>query len=745
MNLKILNMTNFGIFRDRTMEFGPGLNLVFGPNESGKTTVVDAIVLALLSRTDKKGAKLKDYPRALKPVKDRYGSEISLHLVAGHDDQELTFPAPETFQDRWDVGWDELRAIFIAREGDLELVKGEPREFRQWWDALKGKLLGFEEEPGQVLKKIGAEAGLTPNLGLTRAQQDRMREVKEKLDWYRENEERIGSLRGLENAHRDLLQQEDRLTKEVDLAKRGLRKAKLLRAKEIYQQMKADQGELLEKHGRYAEEDLHEWKRLQSELQKEQALLEQLGVQKGKEELEHQRAEAEATRLIKRVGTLGAKLRGADNKGAQLDEAVRMQERKRGQGLPGWAPWASWGFAILALILGLYSTDLLFIVCALLAGLALYLTYRLRKTTRMDIQFLRERDKLLGWGRELGLAATSLRDLQRKIEYLRQEKATLTGQQAQLEGHLKKTTDDLKSLTEKEKAKADEMEKIRANIQALREKTGLGGLEELGERVKTKNELQSNVEKTYKSQLKVLLGPDEASWAGSMDELKALEDIQPVEDEKTEDELNRALETCRRDQTAKNEQITQINAKIAAEFKVQRPEEVIWKADDLRQELKDMDILERAGQRVREVFDRLLQRSDAILDDIIGGQRVCDGFSRITGGKYQAVIMEDLVLQVTDAQGERWDFQDLSTGTRDQLLTILRLALAERRLQGKGFLIFDDALVTSDRTRLREQMEMLGQLTQDGWQILFLTAQDEVRQEAERLKELGVDVRLADL
>jgi uncharacterized protein YhaN len=107
--------------------------------------------------------------------------------------------------------------------------------------------------------------------------------------------------------------------------------------------------------------------------------------------------------------------------------------------------------------------------------------------------------------------------------------------------------------------------------------------------------------------------------------------------------------------------------------------------------------------------------------------------------------MKDLILRATDAQGKTWDFQDLSTGTRDQLLTVLRLALAEKRLQGKGFLIFDDALVTSDRTRLREQMEMLGRLTQAGWQILFMTAQDEVRQEAERLAGLGMKVRIVDL
>jgi len=53
--------------------------------------------------------------------------------------------------------------------------------------------------------------------------------------------------------------------------------------------------------------------------------------------------------------------------------------------------------------------------------------------------------------------------------------------------------------------------------------------------------------------------------------------------------------------------------------------------------------------------------------------------------------------------------------------------------------------VNSDRTRLREQMQMLGRLTRDGWQILFLTAQDEVRQEAEQLVGMGVPVKLFDL
>ena len=94
--------------------------------------------------------------------------------------------------------------------------------------------------------------------------------------------------------------------------------------------------------------------------------------------------------------------------------------------------------------------------------------------------------------------------------------------------------------------------------------------------------------------------------------------------------------------------------------------------------------------------------------EIIGGQEVSRSFRKITADRYRSVGMDDLALQVIDDRGRRWDFNHLSSGTKDQLLTVLRLVLAERRLGGKGFLILDDPLVNSDRTRLGEQMDLLG-------------------------------------
>jgi len=48
--VKKIVLKNFRRFRDATVEFGPGLNIMVGDNEAGKSTVLEAINLALTSR-----------------------------------------------------------------------------------------------------------------------------------------------------------------------------------------------------------------------------------------------------------------------------------------------------------------------------------------------------------------------------------------------------------------------------------------------------------------------------------------------------------------------------------------------------------------------------------------------------------------------------------------------------------------------------------------------------------------------
>jgi len=746
MRLKSLFMGHFGIFRGRLVEFGPGLNLIFGPNESGKTTLVDAIVVSLLARAEKKGGDLKSIPRALAHLKERYGSDISLQMMLEHDGREVEFPSPRNFQDRWDLGWDELRAIFISREGELELAPGSGREFRNWWSSLKGKLLGFEEEPRKVLSKIAAEADLTDNLGLTAVQKDRREKIQEKLDWFSGNEERITGLRELERQDRDLSAGEKRLAAQVAAAEQGLLKSKLLRAEQIHDRMKKAQERLMEEYARFSEKDAREWEKLAQEMEKESAQVQWLRQQREKEENKHRQTIDRAAELARRVNALTRTLQAAAEKEQELAEVAVADRKLPGGGIPAWAPWASWTVALLSLILGVHSNILgLLIVGVGLIGLALLMTYLLHRQSRMAARFVRRRDGLIRWGREAGLKAQTVPDLLKKKMELQQQRDELEGQRKELEGQLPKIIKTIDDLSRQEKARLAEVDRGRQKIGHLRDRVGLADLEALENKLKAKKELLGDVEKKYKSSLRELLGAEEAAWSRELERLRGLEEVAPVEDAGAVGKLQDQLENCRRQKRDVFEQLTGLTAELKAHFGCQKLEEVLWKVEDLTGELQELDILERAGQKVRDTFERVLQQSDAILDEIIGGQEVCRSFRKITADRYRSVSMDDLNLRVTDDQEHQWDFNHLSSGTKDQLLTVLRMVLAERRLGGKGFLIMDDPLVNSDRTRLGEQMDLLGALVREGWQILFMTAQDEIHQEAERLAGDGTDVRFIDL
>ena len=60
MIIRRLRAQRFGCLDDRTVAFGPGLNIVFGPNESGKSTLHRAILMALLDRPARRKAN-EDY------------------------------------------------------------------------------------------------------------------------------------------------------------------------------------------------------------------------------------------------------------------------------------------------------------------------------------------------------------------------------------------------------------------------------------------------------------------------------------------------------------------------------------------------------------------------------------------------------------------------------------------------------------------------------------------------------------
>ena len=115
--------------------------------------------------------------------------------------------------------------------------------------------------------------------------------------------------------------------------------------------------------------------------------------------------------------------------------------------------------------------------------------------------------------------------------------------------------------------------------------------------------------------------------------------------------------------------------------------------------------------------------------------------AHLTGGRYRSVVLDgDGRLAVERKDGSRFGSEALSRGARDQLSLAVRLALVRRLLGEPGFLVLDDAFMSSDATRREALANALAELAREGWQILYFTFDPLLRDRLAQLKAKIVDL-----
>ena len=155
----------------------------------------------------------------------------------------------------------------------------------------------------------------------------------------------------------------------------------------------------------------------------------------------------------------------------------------------------------------------------------------------------------------------------------------------------------------------------------------------------------------------------------------------------------------------------------------------------IRDKLKDfIDKIENNKDDVLEVmkiFEEIEKEEEKKISHLFGKDSlVSKYFCEITGGIYQEVefISDEKKIQVKFKNGDILDVEKLSGGAYDQLYLSIRLALGERLLKGnKGFFIMDDPFIKADKERLQKQIDIIRSISESGWQIMYFTAKDEVR------------------
>ncbi|MBN1782357.1 hypothetical protein JW948_14580 [bacterium] len=129
---------------------------------------------------------------------------------------------------------------------------------------------------------------------------------------------------------------------------------------------------------------------------------------------------------------------------------------------------------------------------------------------------------------------------------------------------------------------------------------------------------------------------------------------------------------------------------------------------------------------VHRVIERLRSVEDEKIADGLNDPEISGPLKKMTG-RYTQIRMHEEDIFVGDEFNE-FVLSDLSTGTREQVLMALRLGFASK-LTGRDrlFLILDDAFQHSDWKRRPHMVDMMVDLAKDGWQIIYFTMDDHIR------------------
>jgi len=136
--------------------------------------------------------------------------------------------------------------------------------------------------------------------------------------------------------------------------------------------------------------------------------------------------------------------------------------------------------------------------------------------------------------------------------------------------------------------------------------------------------------------------------------------------------------------------------------------------------------------QVHSVIETFREEENERIDAGLREESLADLLYSVTDGKYRNIrqieIEGEQQLAVIPDNDEEYHLQNLSTGTREQIHMALRMGFASRVMGGQeGFLILDDAFQHSDSVRRKKLIEETVNFVRNGWQVFYFTMDDHIR------------------
>ncbi len=773
MKLTKLSLTNYGPVNTE-YEFADGFNLLFGPNEQGKSLTLDAMVKLLLGKGSKKLPKIN----RVDTDPATFGGYISLELQDKQQKKEYQLQGKPNLSEYIDLNAEECMNLFVIRNSDLSIGQSD-QEQDNFYTSLTDRLTGLKtEEIKQTVQTLRDYSQLTDTNKFQDIQErhhlaSRIKDAKKILS----EEGIIGSIQKDNNQHhweqmeaeywqlkREIKQRQKTLTQLESAAKienyqqlkNALEKAK--KDEKLLTNLKSvTQDKLLDiKLAKQALETAKaNYQELKKAVKKQQDKLEDLEqkYQTSTEQLERDRSNVQEVEQL-----LQSKLPILMDQKSQI-----TADKNQFQIWSGLLLLFSLLLILSLATLLFQSLQILFVPIVLFSVCSAYSFYKILSHKQHQQHFDAGYNRLQLDLQKLKVPHKELAKIAQDLNQYRQDFQALQAKNSSLNSQRKATRDDLAELRDK---KMDEsrrqVAKQQETIKNAFEKCQVNSIRELQVKLVEKQKIETGLQK-HLTLLESRLGKPSSnqgqirysqtqqsttqyyqrklSAQAHLDKAQAQLKYDPQQEQlikKEQQQAQEKMETVTSQLSTLRNKLNELQ-KEANKVLVDRDEPILCEniADlsQLEKELKQF-VTHHQQQRkntveVLDILAEIEQEEKEKVAKLFGEDtQITKQFASITNHNYQQVYYDQEThhIKVQAADGKQYTPNKLSAGTFDQLFFSIRVGLGKKLLHNQtGFFIMDDPFIKADLQRLHQQLKMLLELANQGWQIIYFSAKEEVR------------------
>ncbi|MFW6160539.1 MAG: ATP-binding protein, partial [Acidobacteriota bacterium] len=353
-----------------------------------------------------------------------------------------------------------------------------------------------------------------------------------------------------------------------------------------------------------------------------------------------------------------------------------------------------------------------------------------------------------------GIPASSPKELWEKFAFIDEswrQKANILNDLRVKDKHLRTNLEEIekKELTEiKQKLK-----EFQRKIEEVKLRSRVESLEIYSQNLKQKQEIENRLKVWRNSLAHIFPGQEKGKedkllfWGEKLKKLEVYKEKArgiDFNEKKREEEKNRKdnlrlkIEEIRQQMKTFRKELSEVEREINSlelenEF---IPVETMVDLRAVEEKLVNFRVeLDRQTEAVLDtlkVFEEIEAEEKSKIAALFGKKSpVSEIFFMVTKGRYNQVVFDQETETIKVAlNNEEWLLADqLSAGAYDQLYFSIRLALGKILLENeKGFFILDDPFIKADPRRLETQMNVLRQIVNQGWQVLYFSAKGEIKE-----------------